>query len=90
MARWHVEVNGHAFDLEELPRLLTDPKLRVVEKEGRYLLEAEQFEALTQAAEVHREAKALMPRINGMARPRPRTPRSQRRRVVSGSRRRVR
>lgn len=73
MARWQVELTGHAFDLEELPRLLTDPKLRVVEKEDRYLLEAEQFEALTQAADVHTAAKALLPRINGVARLRQRS-----------------
>jgi hypothetical protein len=73
MARWQVELNGHSFDLEELPRLLTDPKLRVVEEDGRYLLEAEPFEALTQAAEVHAAAKALLPRINGMAKLRQRT-----------------
>jgi hypothetical protein len=63
MARWQVELTGHAFDLEELPRLLADPMLRVVEEAGRYLLEAEQFEALTQAADVHAAAKMLLPRI---------------------------
>jgi hypothetical protein len=73
MARWQVELTGHAFDLEELPRLLTDPKLRVVEEEGRYLLEAEQFEALAQGADVHAAAKAFLPRMNGIAKLRQRS-----------------
>lgn len=67
MAKWHVELTGHTFDLEELPQLLTAPELRVIEEEGRYLLEAEQFETLTEGAAVHAAAKALLPRINGIA-----------------------
>jgi len=65
MARWQVQLTGHAFDLEELPRLLTAPELRVIGQDGRYLLEAEQFEALTESAAVHAAALALLPLING-------------------------
>lgn len=67
MARWQVELTGHAFDLEELPGLFTAPDLRVVEQDGRYFLEAEQFEALTESGAVHASALALLPRINGAA-----------------------
>jgi hypothetical protein len=68
-----VELTGHTFDLEELPQLLTAPELRVIEEEGRYLLEAEQFETLTEGAAVHAAAKALLPRINGIAKLRQRS-----------------
>ncbi len=67
MARWQAELTGHSFDLEEFPRLLTAPELRVIEEDGRYLLEAEQFEALTESAAVHAAALALLPLINGVA-----------------------
>jgi hypothetical protein len=66
MPRWQVELSGHPFDLEELPALLSAPSLRVLESEGHYLLEAEQFESLEEAAAVHTTARALLPRINGV------------------------
>jgi hypothetical protein len=42
-----VEITGHSFDLEDLPRLFTAPDFRVVDQDGRFLLETEEFEALT-------------------------------------------
>jgi hypothetical protein len=68
MTKWQVELTGHTFDLEELPRLLTTPELRVVEQEGKYFLEAEQFESLAKSKDVHAVALALLPLINGVAR----------------------
>ncbi len=67
MARWHAEITGHSFDLEELPRLFTAPEFRVCVDEGRYFLEAATFEALTESPAVHESAKALLPQINGVA-----------------------
>jgi hypothetical protein len=67
MARWQVELTGHSFDLEELPRLFTAPELRVVEDDGRYFLEAKQFETLTEGQAVDAAARELLPRIIGIA-----------------------
>jgi hypothetical protein len=67
MSRWQVELTGHQFDLEDLPRWFTVPELRVVEQEGHFLLEAEQFDDLHESAAVHSAARELLPRINGVA-----------------------
>lgn len=67
MSKWQVELTGHQFDLEDLPRWFTAPELRVVEQDGHFLLEAEQFDDLHESAAVHAAARELLPRINGVA-----------------------
>jgi hypothetical protein len=67
MSRWHVELTGHQFDLEDLPRWFTAPELRVVEEDGHFLLETEKFDGLHKSSEVHAVARELLPRINGVA-----------------------
>ena len=66
MSKWQVELTGHRFDLKELPRLFTSPDLRVIEQDGRYQLEAADFEGLHESAAVHAVALALLPRVNGV------------------------
>jgi hypothetical protein len=67
MARWQAVLTGHSFDLEDLPGFFTAPALRVIEQDGTFLLEAEQFEVLTESAAVHAAAVTLLPIINGVA-----------------------
>jgi hypothetical protein len=67
MSKWQVELTGHQFDLEDLPRWFTAPELRVVEQDGRFLLEAERFDDLHESAAVHAAAYELLPRIIGVA-----------------------
>jgi hypothetical protein len=67
MSKWQVELTRHQFDLEDLPKWFTAPELRVVERDGHFLLEADQFDDLNESAAVHAAARELLPRINGVA-----------------------
>lgn len=69
MTRWRVELQGEAFDLEELPHFFTAPELRVVETGDRiFALESVTLDGIDSAEEADREARRLLPRINGAAR----------------------
>lgn len=56
MARWRVLLQGERFDLEELPKLFTDPVGRVIEDGDSFYLEASQFEGLENVAAAQRGA----------------------------------
>ncbi len=68
MTRWRVQLEGEGFDLEELPHFFTAPELRVVEDDGVYFLESVTFDGIGEAEEADREARRLLPRLNGAAR----------------------
>jgi hypothetical protein len=61
-------VIGHDFDLGELPKLFTADDLRVVRAEGKFLLEAERLDELTDSSAVHAAASDLLPLMNGVPR----------------------
>ncbi len=66
MSRWQVELTGHQFDLEDLPRWFTLQSSAWSNKTGTSFFEAKQFDDLHESA-VHGAARELLPRINGVA-----------------------
>jgi hypothetical protein len=68
LARWRVLLQGERFDLEELPKLFTDPVGHVIEDADGFYLEASQFEGLEDAVKVTAAANRILDVINGAAR----------------------
>jgi hypothetical protein len=68
MVRWRASLDGHSFDLADLPGMFTSPGLRVVQDESEYFLESSTFEVLDESTAVYGEARRLVPMINGAAR----------------------
>jgi len=68
MTRWHVQLTGDAFDLEELPGLFAEPEASVSHAEGRFELTSVLFEQLADADQVRRRAMELVQHLNGSAR----------------------
>jgi len=67
MPKWLVRLKGERFDLEDFPKLLCSPEVRVVEENGSYYLESSEFNSLTLAEEVRERGRALIKLINGVA-----------------------
>lgn len=65
--RWKVELTGHEFDLEDLSATWSG-SIRVLKEDGRFLLEADEFENLGDAMEVRFAAEKLMTGVNGAMR----------------------
>lgn len=65
MSEWLVQLSGHKFDLEELPKLFSSPDLEVVEDKGKYYLKSSEFNSLTDASKVRTKAKKSLEFING-------------------------
>ena len=66
--RWRVQLVGHEFDLEELPRWFTSPRIQVVrESDATYRLESADWDYLSDGVEVRAAADNLMPELNGAA-----------------------
>jgi hypothetical protein len=66
-ARWCVRLAGDTYDLEELTAMFTSPDLRVVREGEGFFLESASFERLGTSADVHAEARRVMPILNGAA-----------------------
>lgn len=68
MARWKVELIGDTPDTALLAALFTAPELRVLNDEGRFLLEAYELEDLQHHTDVLRVARDIVTRMNGATR----------------------
>jgi len=68
MARWKVELIGDAPDTALLAALFTAPELRVLNDEGRFLLEAYELEDFQHHSDVLRVARDIVTRMNGATR----------------------
>ncbi len=66
MPKWLVRLKGERFDLEDFPKLLRSPEVRVVEENGSFYLESSEFNSLTSAEEVRERGRALIKLINGV------------------------
>ena len=66
MPKWLVRLKGERFDLEDFPKLLCSPEVRVVEENGSFYLESSEFNSLTSAEEVRERGRALIKLINGV------------------------
>jgi hypothetical protein len=67
MPKWLVRLKGERFDLDDFPKLLRSPEVRVVEENGSFYLESSEFNSLTLAEEVRGRGRALIKLINGVA-----------------------
>ena len=67
MPKWLVRLKGERFDLEDFPKLLRSPEVRVVEENGSFYLESSEFNSLTLAEEVRERGRALIKLINGVS-----------------------
>ena len=67
MPKWLVRLKGERFDLEDFPKLLRSPEVRVVEENGSFYLQSSEFNSLTSAEEVRERGRALIKLINGVA-----------------------
>ena len=67
MPKWLVRLKGERFDLEDFPKLLCSPEVRVVEENGSFYLESSEFNSLTLAEEVRERGRALIKLINGVS-----------------------
>jgi len=67
MPKWLVRLKGERFDLEDFPKLLRSPEVRVVEESGSFYLESSEFNSLTLAEEVSERGRALIKLINGVS-----------------------
>ena len=67
MPKWLVRLKGERFDLEDFPKLLCSPEVRVVEENGSFYLESSEFNSLTSAEEVRERGRALIKLINGVS-----------------------
>ena len=67
MPKWLVRLKGERFDLEDFPKLLRSPEVRVVEENGSFYLESSEFNSLTSAEEVRERGRELIKLINGVA-----------------------
>lgn len=66
MPKWLVRLKGERFDLEDFPKLLRSSEVRVVEENGSFYLESNEFNSLTLAEEVRERGRALIKLINGV------------------------
>jgi len=66
MPKWLVRLKGERFDLEDFPKLLRSPEVRIVEVDGSFYLESSEFNSLTLAEEVRERGRALIKLINGV------------------------
>lgn len=64
MPKWLVRLKGERFDLEDFPKLLRSPEVKVVEEDGSFYLESSEFNSLTSAEEVRERGRALIKLIN--------------------------
>jgi len=65
--RWHVQLTGDPIDLGALAAMFTAPDLRVMRNGDEYFLESAVFETRATSAEVHQDARGLLPLLNGTA-----------------------
>jgi hypothetical protein len=61
-----VRLKGERFDLEDFPKLLCSPEVRIVEEDGSFYLESSEFNSLTSVEEVRERGRALIKLINGV------------------------
>ena len=67
MPKWLIRLKGERFNLEDFPKLLCSPEVRVVEENGSFYLESSEFNSLTLAEEVRERGRALIKLINGVS-----------------------
>ena len=67
MPKWLVRLKGERFDLEDFPKLLRSPEVRVVEENGSFYLESSEFNSMTSSEEVRERGRALINLINVVA-----------------------
>jgi len=67
MPKWLVRLKGERFDLEDFPKLLCSPEVRVVEENGSFYLESSEFNSLTSPKDVLERGRELVKIINGAA-----------------------
>jgi len=66
MPKWLIRLKGERFDLEDFPKLLCSPEVKIVEENGSFYLESSEFNSLTLAEEVRERGRALIKLINGV------------------------
>jgi len=66
MPKWLIRLKGERFDLEDFPKLLRLPEVKVVEEDGSFYLESSEFNSLTSAEEVRERGRELIKLINGV------------------------
>lgn len=66
MPKWLVRLKGERFDLEDFPKLLRLPEVKVIEEDGSFYLESSEFNSLISAEEVRERGRALIKLINGV------------------------
>ncbi len=67
MSEWCVKLEGHKFDLEDLPTWFSSPDLKVIEENGEYYLKSREFNSFPEASVVRERAKEILQDINGAA-----------------------
>lgn len=65
---WSIELTGHHFDLEDLPRWLADGRTQVQLQRDKWVLVSDLFEPHIDAGEVRRTGEELLGLINGLGR----------------------
>ena len=65
---WMVYIAGDDFNLQELSKLLTSPKLCLIKEENEYYLKATSFNQLDNSGEVRNKVEDILSLINGAAR----------------------
>lgn len=66
--KWFVRLQGHRFDLEDLPDWLEGGEVNVQEDDGEYYLTSHRFDALANPGEVRRAATDFVNLLNGLGR----------------------
>ena len=66
--KWEAELEGHKFDLQRLPIQFVDRECRVCEKDGAYILTADELEASEDHHDAEARAEQLVSTINGVMR----------------------
>ncbi|MDE2677222.1 MAG: hypothetical protein OXI76_04870 [Gemmatimonadota bacterium] len=66
--KWEAKLDGHEFDLEGLPIHFVDRECRVSEKDGAYILTADELEASADHHDAEARAEQLVSTINGVMR----------------------
>lgn len=67
MPKWLVRLKGELFDLEDFPKLLCSPEIRVIKENGLFYLQSSEFNSLTSAEDVRERGRVLIELINGVA-----------------------
>lgn len=64
MSKWLLKLKGHKFDILDLSESLNIPEFKIIELDGIYYLDSNEFKLLTLAEEVRERGRALIKLLN--------------------------